>query len=235
MSTVTYLRIMSFNQCAAIRAQALELHKKKWKLFTALNKFIAGRILSFKLSLYVVSTYKRLHSWTSTAPLLPHSQTCSLCHRGFLPCPPCLFLPSSCPSAPSNRAELTPLSSSYGWNSISPPGMWGQDIVAAIFENICQTAWIFFYLFNFFFAPCCMLAITKETAGLANKENRNVEWDVTHSPHSASLVSNSLLTPPTHPPPKPPASFKSVTRPISCSLCHESRPGSFLIRPSQFE
>lgn len=177
----------------------------------------------------------------SSGPPLPRSQTCPLCHRGFLPCPPCLFLPSSCLSAPTNRTELAPLCSSYGWNNISPPGMLGRDILPAIFDNICQTDWIVCPPYVFFFCP--MLHVTKETAGLANKETGNVEWDVTHSPHPASLVSNSLLTPPSHPPPKPPASLKSVTRPISCSLCHQSRPGraklawepSGLIRPSQFE
>lgn len=157
----------------------------------------------------------------NAGPPLPRS------HRGFLPRPRCLFLPSSCLSAPTNTTGLTPLSSSYGWNNISPLGMLGRDIVPAIFENICQTNWILCPCFVFFYA------ITKETAGLANKETGNEEWDVTHSPQTASLVSNSFLTPPSHPPPKPPASFKAVSRPISCSLCHQSRPGSRLRPGSQ--
>lgn len=80
-------------------------------------------------------------------------------------------------------------------------------------------SWSLFRFFFFFFTPSLGKPRGWQTKKMVT------EWDVTHSPRSASLVSNLLLTPPSHPPPNHPASFKAVRRPISCSLCHQSRPG----------
>lgn len=116
-----------------------------------------------------------------------------------LPALPSLpFLPPSCLSTTRDRTEQTVLSSSCRRNSVSPLRMLGWDTVPTVFKHISQTDWVV--------CPChvvsscaCTLAVSKETTRWGSKENGNVDWDVTHSPHPASLVSNSLLTPPAPP------------------------------------